>query len=165
MRSTLIAPALAAALVMTGCGGEEPTETGAAKPATQSQAMRFSACMRDNGVEGFPDPDASGELTIDGVVNGSSLDTEGAAWKEAIRACKDLEPSGFTGRRRSAGEQDRALAFADCIREHGVEDFPDPVVGEPLVNTNLIPSTSRPGGMDVLNAAMRACGDLGPQQR
>ena len=30
--------------------------------------MKFSECMRENGVKEFPDPDASGELTIDGVV-------------------------------------------------------------------------------------------------
>ena len=59
--------------------------------------MKFAECMRDNGVSEFPDPDASGELTIDGVVNGSSLDPSTAAWKKAIGACKDLQPPGFTG--------------------------------------------------------------------
>ena len=63
--------------------------------------MKFAECMRDNGVSEFPDPDASGELTIDGVVNGSSLDPSGAAWKQAIAACKDLQPPGFTGGKRS----------------------------------------------------------------
>ena len=70
--------------------------------------MKFAECMRDNGVGEFPDPDASGELTIDGVANGSSLDPDAAAWKKAISACKDLQPSGFTGHKRSAQEQKRA---------------------------------------------------------
>ena len=52
--------------------------------------MKFTECMRDNGVSAFPDPDASGALTIDGVINGSSLDPSTAAWKQAIGACKDL---------------------------------------------------------------------------
>ena len=121
--------------------------------------MRFAECMRENGVREFPDPDASGELTIDGVVNGSSLDTSTAAWKGAIGACKDLEPSGFTGHKRSSEQQSAALEFAQCIRENGVTDFPDPTAGAPLVDTNRIPSSSRPGGMDILNAAMRTCGD------
>ena len=77
----------------------------------------------------FPDPDASGELTIDGVVNGSSLDPSTAAWKQAIGACKDLQPSGFTGHKRSAEQQTAALEFAQCIRENGVKDFPDPAAG------------------------------------
>jgi len=41
-----------------------------------------------------------------------------------------------------------------------VKDFPDPVQGEPIVDTTRIPSTERPGGMSILNAAMEKCGDL-----
>jgi hypothetical protein len=116
--------------------------------------------MRDNGVSAFPDPDASGELTIDAVANGSSLDTNTAAFKMAISACKDLEPSGFVGGKRSAQKQESALKFAQCIRENGVRDFPDPVNGEPLVNTYKIPSSNQPGGMTILNAAMHKCGNV-----
>ena len=166
VRRTL--PALAVvALISAGCGSNAPSETGTAtttgtgnKPANKREkAVRFAECMRDNGVPEFPDPDASGELTIDGVVNGSSLDTSTAAWKGAISACKDLEPSGFTGHKRSSEQQTAALEFARCIRENGVTDFPDPTAGQPLVDTNRIPSSARPGGMDILNAAMKKCGD------
>ena len=122
--------------------------------------MKFAACMRDNGVGDFPDPDASGGLTIDGVLNGSSLDPGSAAWKAAIAACRELEPSGFTGDgKRSAQKQDAALEFAQCIRDNGVKDFPDPVNGEPLVDTRRIPSAARQGGMSILNAAMQTCRD------
>ena len=62
--------------------------------------MKFAACMRDNGVKEFPDPDASGEMTIDGVVKGSSLDASSPAFEAAIAACKDLQPPGFMGRKR-----------------------------------------------------------------
>jgi hypothetical protein len=116
--------------------------------------------MRDHGVRAFPDPDASGRLTIDAVVNGSSLDTTAPAWKKALGACRDLQPAGFTGHRRDAAQQEAALAFARCIREHGVADFPDPTAGEPLVDTNRIPSSATSDGMDALNAAMRTCRDL-----
>ena len=90
----------------------------------------------------FPDPDASGELTIDGVLNGSSLDPDAPAWKQAIAACKDLQPSGFTGAQATPEQQSASLKFAQCIREHGVTDFPDPINGEPLVDTNRIPSAA-----------------------
>ena len=99
--------------------------------------------MRENGVSEFPDPDASGGLSIDGVVNGSSLDPSTAAWKEAIAACKELQPPGFTGDgRRSAEEQEAALEFAQCIRDNGVKDFPDPTPDGPLVDTNRNPIRS-----------------------
>jgi hypothetical protein len=93
------------------------------------------------------------------VLNGSSLDSSSPAWKRAVSACKDLQPAGFTGHKRSTEQQDAALAFAQCIRDHGVEDFPDPLKDGPLVDTNRIPSTAQEGGMEVLNAAMQTCGD------
>jgi hypothetical protein len=91
-------------------------------------------------------------------VNGSSVDPNAPAFKEAIGACKGLEPSGFTGHKRSAEQQKGALAFAQCMRDNGVTDFPDPTPGAPLVDTNRIPSSGRPGGMTALNAAMQKCG-------
>ena len=123
--------------------------------------MKFAECMRDNGVSEFPDPDASGGLTIDGVLNGSSLDPSAPAWKAAIGACKDLQPPGFTGDRHvSDEEQEVRLEFAQCMRANGVEDFPDPAKGDPLVDTRRIPSAATEGGMTAINAAMQTCGDL-----
>ena len=151
-------------VISAGCSdASSETGTGSSggtKNATnQEKAMKFAKCMRDNGVSEFPDPPASGELTIDGIANGSSLDTSTAAFKQAISACKDLEPSGFTGHKRSAQQQKNALEFAQCIRDNGVKDFPDPTPGAPLVDTNRIPSTARNGGMSILNAAMQKCSD------
>jgi hypothetical protein len=148
------------ALVGAGCSSGSSAGTDADNEnSTRDKAVKFAECMRDNGVAEFPDPSASGELTIDGVVNGSSLDPSSAAWENAVGACKNLQPSGFTGRKRSAQQQEYALEFAQCIRDNGVKDFPDPVVGEPLVDTNRIPSTATDGGMTILNAAMQKCGD------
>ena len=115
--------------------------------------------MRSHGVSNFPDPGASGKLTIDAVANGSSIDTSTPAFTQAISACKALEPAGFTGSKRSSQQQQAALKFAECIRANGVKDFPDPIPNGPLVDTNRIPSASEPGGMSALNAAMQKCSD------
>ncbi len=44
----------------------------------------------------------------------------------------------------TAEEQERRLDFAECMRDNGVGDFPDPARGEPLVNTNLIHPPQNP---------------------
>jgi hypothetical protein len=149
------------ALIGAGCGNDSPKDGSAGSAnAGGAQAMKFSECMRDNGVSAFPDPDPSGQLTIDGVLNGSSLDSNSPTWKAAMEACKDLQPPGFTGDHDvSASEQEGRLAFAHCMRDNGVEDFPDPAPGDPLVDTRRIPSSNTPEGMTILNAAMQACGD------
>jgi hypothetical protein len=131
--------------------------SGGSNATNRDQAVKFAECMRKNGVKQFPDPDASGQLTIDAIANGSSLDTNSAAFKQAISACKDLEPPGFTGDKRSPEQQQAALKFAQCIRDNGVKDFPDPAPDAPLIDTNRIPSAARNGGVSMLNAAMRKC--------
>jgi hypothetical protein len=161
--SSLAALALIA-LIGAGCGGNDSSGGGNTTAANQEKAVKFAQCMREHGVSQFPDPDASGQLTIDGVLNGSGIDSDSPTWNQAIDACKDLQPPGFTGGgERSSGEQSAALRFAQCIRENGVPDFPDPGPGQPLVDTNRIPSSNTSRGMSILNTAMHKCGDLGAE--
>jgi hypothetical protein len=163
----LVAVALVA-VISAGCGSDAPSETGSSsstgtagstgsggtKNATdQGKAVKFAECMRANGVPDFPDPNAKGEF-----VYGVSVTP--AVFTKAVAACKELQPPGSLSAERSPKQQSAALRFAQCIRENGVEDFPDPVKGEPLVNTYKIPSANRPGGMAILNAAMDKCGDV-----
>jgi hypothetical protein len=116
--------------------------------------------MRANGVSGFPDPDASGQLTIDGVVNGSSLDPNSASWKRAINACKNLQPPGFTGSKATPQQAVARLKFAQCVRANGVPDFPDPAANGPIIDTNDIPSAATAEGRSALDAAIAKCGVL-----
>jgi hypothetical protein len=162
------------AVISAGCS-HAPARTGTASSGTSTssggnnnnsttrdKAVKFAECMRNNGAREFPDPDASGQLTIDGVLNGSSLDPSTAAWKQAISACKDLEPPGFTGHKRSAQGQEAALRFAQCIRNNGVKDFPDPTPDGPLIDTGRIPSLAGkdPRSIPGLKAAMQKCRDF-----
>jgi hypothetical protein len=149
------------ALVVAGCSSTSAGTGGSGGGSRRQKAVKFAECMRASGVSAFPDPDASGTLTIDGVLNGSSIDPNAPAWKTAIATCKHLEPPGFTGVKVTAAQRKPRLAFAQCIRDHGVKDFPDPADDQPLVDTNRIPSAATPAGMSILNAAMRQCRSFG----
>jgi hypothetical protein len=163
MTSTLRSLAALAAIVLISAGcSNAPTDTSTANTtaANRDKAMKFAQCMRDNGVSAFPDPDASGALTIDAVANGSSVDPNSATFQQALSACRDLEPAGFMGQKRSAQQQAAALKFAQCIRDNGVKDFPDPGPNDPLIDTSRIPSTATSDGMSILHAAMQKCRGL-----
>jgi hypothetical protein len=148
-------------VILAGCGSDPPSETATArstgtasstKPATaQDKAVKFSECIRAHGVPHFPDPNAKGEYVF-------GIDVSPAVWQKAVNACKALEPPGALSSKRSPKQQSAALRFSGCIRANGVKDFPDPVNGDPLVDTTKIPSSNRPGGMTILNAAMHKCG-------
>jgi hypothetical protein len=154
---------IAVAALISACGSSSPTATGGGGSggngisAKAAKAVKFARCMRKNGVSQFPDPPASGNLTIDAIANGSSLNTNTPAFTRALSACKRLEPAGFTGSKRSRQQMSAALRFAQCIRKNGVRDFPDPLNGQPLIDTNRIPSAQQPGGMSALHAAMQKC--------
>jgi hypothetical protein len=148
------------ALIGAGCsnGSAENGNTGAGtggnkKATDRDKAVKFAECVRENGVSDFPDPNAKNDFEY-------GVSVSPAVWKKAIDACKELQPPGTLSSKRSTKQQSASLRFAQCIRENGVKDFPDPVNGQPLVNTNRIPSSNKPGGMTILNAAMQKCGDL-----
>jgi hypothetical protein len=151
-------------LLSAGCGsnassesgtpGTRTTSSGAANKLTaQEKAVKFAECRRANGVPHFPDPDSKGESNF-------GVDVTREVWLKAIDACKALKPPGALSSKRSPKEQSASLRFAQCVRDHGVKDFPDPVNGEPLIDTYKIPSSNKPGGMTILNAATHKCGGI-----
>ena len=160
-RRPLAALALVA-LITAGCGTNASSGTGTAnstgpganEPATdQDKAVKFAECIRAHGVPHFPDANAKGEFVF-------GIDVSPPVWNKAVDACKALQPPGTLSAKRTPKQQTAALEFAQCMRGNGVKDFPDPANGQPLVDTNRIPSSAAPGGMTILNAAMQKCRDV-----
>jgi hypothetical protein len=146
-------------LIGAGCGSNAPSGTGAATGATnsagagaanQDKTVKFADCMRANGVPHFPDANAKGEFVF-------GIDVTPAVWARAVNACKALQPPGSLSAKRTPQQQAASLRFAQCMRENGVKDFPDPANGEPLIDTRRIPSSATSGGMTILNAAVQKC--------
>lgn len=150
------------ASIGAGCGSSAPSTTGTANGSAgggkgagnsatgQDKAVKFAACMRASGVPHFPDANAKGEFVF-------GIDVSPAVWQKAVNACKALQPPGTLSAHRTPQQQTASLRFAQCMRENGVKDFPDPANGEPLINTYRIPSSSTSGGMSILNAAIQKC--------
>jgi hypothetical protein len=112
--------AAALAALAAGCGGSPPRDA-----AAQAAPVRFSACMRSQGIARFPDPGGSGAVP---KVALDRLGVSDSRFQAATRACRDLLPNG--GRPANQTERRRiaalGLRFARCVRAHGVENFPDP---------------------------------------
>lgn len=79
--------------------------------------------MRSHGVAAFPDPDSNGEIALD-VTPENGLSFDAPQMKSAMQACKSLEPVGTAAEQRQNLAQ--ALKFAQCMRAHGLPNFPDP---------------------------------------
>ena len=122
---------LAAGMLLAGCGSASPTHTSGTANATQSsfgaKFVAFASCMRSHGVPSYPDPHISssaGEVHVQ--ISPGSANPNGPAFKSADAACHQLLPNGGTaGAGASAQEKAQGLKFADCMRSHGVPNFPD----------------------------------------
>lgn len=117
-------------------------------------ALAYSQCMRDNGVEDFPDPlvDGDGRVVIQDSLS-EDADVVGAR-----DVCESLLPAGggFDAPDESsmAQMQDQMLEFATCMRDQGI-DFPDPKVGAD--GSFLIEASSADPDAPAYQAALETC--------
>ena len=143
-----------AALIGSGCLAI--AAQAAADPASQEQTVKYSECMRANGVADFPNPDADGQIRYGGI----SVSKE--TWTNAVDKCRGLEPADWPDDAgRTPEQQQAALQFAQCVRENGVPDFPDPATpGDPLIDTTKMRGDVSARSIPELKPAVEACRDL-----
>jgi hypothetical protein len=87
------------------------------------QALKFSDCMRSNGITTFPDPNNSGGIQI---TSSSGIDPQSPQFQTAKKACQKYFPGPDLSRAEIAQQEALAVEFAKCMRANGVPDFPDP---------------------------------------
>ena len=106
-----------------------PGGGGGAVAAGEDRFYLFAKCMRDKGIN-VPDPEPGGGPVRIGP--GTGIDMGDPKFEQAQDACAkelgDLIPGAGDPSQRQEF-QDKALAFAKCMRENGV-DMPDPTFGE-----------------------------------
>ena len=155
------------AATLAACGGG--SGTSAEDPAEQEEGrLEFAECMREHGVD-MPDPKPGQAGMVFGTTKGpggksTGVDPEDPATKKALAACEDK--LGDLGQKMSPEQEEefkeQALAFSQCMREHGV-DMPDPEFdGAGKVKMRI----GGGGGPDPESPAFReaeeACGNKGP---
>lgn len=147
--------AAGATLLLTACGSS-PSHRASRLP----QALEFSQCMRAHGVPNFPDPASNGTLSL-----GPGLDASSPSFQAAQNHCAKLEPGGGSPPAISASERRRAIRFAQCMRTHGLPQFPDPpskaTAGGPVFTIRGLVFKLGPGlnpRSPAFKDASRACG-------
>jgi hypothetical protein len=136
-RAGALAVALAAVGILTGaCGGgngatpsvaslgtpsASSPSAGASSTDAKQSVLAYSRCMRSHGIAAFPDPDSSGDLSLH-AGPGTGIEPDSAQYKAADEACKALMPV----RTPPPGLKAANLKYSQCMRSHGIADFPDP---------------------------------------
>jgi hypothetical protein len=121
-----------------------PNSGSAAHHAFGSGPLAFSKCMRANGVPNYPDPSPGGGI---GLPNG--LNPNAPAFRAAQAKCSKLVrgfgglPGSFSGPPPSPQALAHWVKVAQCMRRHGIYQFPDP--------RTTIPSNPLAGGAGVIS--------------
>jgi hypothetical protein len=167
--------ALALTLAVAACGGgtktggvaslngaNKPTATttaGGSKDPRQA-ALAFARCMRQHGID-MPDPQFNGNgITQKLKRSPGSKGPDDPTFKAAQEACKQYLPNGGAPEKANPQEQQQMLAFARCMRQHGI-NMPDPKPG------GGIEIRGGPGGVNpdspTFKAAQQACQQYEPK--
>ncbi len=166
---------------VASANGTDGVKTKAKDAATKNAdaekaGLEFAKCMREHGVD-MPDPRTGGPGEGGFIMVGpsdSATATEGEPvagagvpeeFRAADEACRhlldDLIQDG--GPPMDAEAQDRALKFAKCMREHGV-DMPDPDFSGGGGGFSIQIGGDGEGGIDpgsqTFQDAQKACGGM-----
>ncbi len=173
----LAAAAVGLGVTVAGCsGGSEPPSgasagsqataatggSGSAGATPLAQAVAYAQCVRSHGVPNFPDPvqTPSGGYGY----RTAGIDPNSSAFQGAIEACKSLpSPWSSTGQQLSPAQQQAWLNWAQCIRVHGLANFPDPTFSGREVRDSGIASRTPQlqSAMDACKSQMPSVGGLG----
>jgi hypothetical protein len=121
MRRLMTACAVALLMVLTACS-RGSHNSGNNTSSDMDKRRAYAQCMRDNGVPNFPDPDPNGRFGA----GHEALNRDDPKYKAANEKCRDLLPAG--DKHDVAGPEtiQNLVKFAQCMRDNGVPDFPDP---------------------------------------
>jgi hypothetical protein len=118
-------------------GGSSSPESSA---STQQKIVAYGRCMRTHGVPNFPDSGSGGSKQA--VVRALKALSNSQA-DAAQTACQRLQPNGGQPNQAQLAQHlSDLLAFARCMRTHGIPNFPDPtssgqVTHEMLANAGI----------------------------
>jgi hypothetical protein len=101
--------------------------SGSSGEASQSEQLQFAQCMRSHGVPTFPDP-SPGEGQLN-AISAAGINTQSPTYQAAEQACGKYTPAANMTPAQSAAENTKGLEFSQCMRSHGVPNFPDPITG------------------------------------
>lgn len=115
-------------LLAAACsGGSANPGAGAGSPggSAKTSALAYSQCMRAHGIKAFPDPNSQGQIALN-AGPGTGIDPRSPQYQAADKACKSLMPASRLSPAQQAQLKAGNLKYAQCMRAHGISDFPDP---------------------------------------
>jgi hypothetical protein len=151
IRSTIALAAIGCALVLAACGSS--SKPPAATSDDHALGVKFSSCMRDHRVPSFPDPESSAGIQIPVAL----AENPSPAFTSAMQACRYLMRAEGSPPVASASQKAAAVKLAQCMREHGVPNYPDPTYQDGHLVPPSIANPAVNPASPAFGAASKAC--------
>jgi hypothetical protein len=172
MRTILRCAAALALFALGACSGGGATPSPAQSTMSDAEILAIgkqaAQCVRENGVPGFPDPYVENghlkltedqEREIEGKFSQQVLD-------QAVQACQSIldrlpdsalrdSEGGGNDQVPGPGDVEALRKFAQCMRENGLPEFPDPKADGSFPVRGTAIETE--GKSDRMIAGMQAC--------
>ncbi len=118
----------AAALLAAACGGS-PSSTGSggspnADGSATSLLIAYTQCMRSHGVPDYPGPTSGGQMPK--ITSGQQVGVTDSRLTAAQGTCQALWPYQAPTQAQQRQQLTDDVKFAQCMRSHGLPNFPDP---------------------------------------
>jgi len=143
-------------LLASGCGSpsSNPDASSSTGSSNVAKAVAYSNCMRAHGVD--VTVGSNGDITGGGSGGGSGGPQQTV--QSAQDACRHLLPNGGQpSQAQQAQALKQALKYTQCMRSHGMPNFPGPSVHNGLVGFNQVDA-----GSPAYPKANQACQSLMP---
>jgi hypothetical protein len=159
-------------LTLAGCAGggragaaASPSSSGMTDAQLQVLVNNLVQCVRQNGAPGMPDlPVRNGHIVLpdENTVDQATLQNVDAA-RQACKAVEDRIPASVLGNNTpdsqesggpTAADVPKLRAFAKCMRDNGVPDWPDPRADGSFPGQDIVRSQ---GKTPQIIAEIRAC--------
>lgn len=163
--------------LLAACTGSNPAATSDLSSTSGStnspSAVGYSACMRSHGVPNYPDNDSTGQLP---KTDAHQLGVSPSQYQAAEQACRHTLPTGGSPQQQEhqcmqnsdctpamvqlmlAADQ----KLAQCMRSHGVPNFPDPTTDSsgPIFNITAAGISDAASHAHQFEATLTECGRL-----
>jgi hypothetical protein len=164
-RTGVLAAAVAViAVLATACGGGSSSSSTPGLLSLSSltnQALAYAKCMRSHGIPNFPDPTVQDNARNKGVgfTMPSGVDPHSPQYVSANKLCQKQSGFGHISTAQLQAGMNAMLKYAECMRSHGIANFPDPNENSHQVGFNI---TGIDQDSSRFKSAQKACQPLLP---
>ena len=127
------------------CGSSPSSSGSSSGPPTlrtmTNQGLAYAECMRSHGIQNYPDPTVQHSGHAVGLSDNVSAAIKNLpGYNSAAKTCQAKTHFGTISPAAMQAAMTNLVKFTDCMRSHGISNFPDPIEKNGGIQVGSMPS-------------------------